>query len=187
MEEKKKKKKSKTDWLGSIGLTLILTAVALLVWFFLKGETVVEGEFLGNDSQNSVTCTIMNRNYFNFKPVDSDGAETKVIMMFDNDKLKTISLLQKYFYNTNKLATSDSSRLSIAVGENLAKKELGYDALSRDVVVNGNTLQMSLYATGDEIDWRNKEFFIIDGSPEVSSEYIKNYTSKGFNCVEKIN
>lgn len=185
VEKKKTKKKSKTDWLGSIGLTLILTAVALMIWFFLNGETTVEGGFPGSLSNSSLSCQVANKKYPVFTADNSTRKKTEVKVLFSNDGMESISLIQTMYYpnieesHTSKIINHSDMNMSFG------KAGLSADAFNATYSEQSDKMVMTLYATKSEYNEIAAKYFLVNGTNKKSTinDFTEVLNSEGFNCT----
>jgi len=186
MEEKKKKKKSKTDWLGSIGLTLILTAAALMVWFFLKGETVVTGEYEGGERSTSVSCKAEGINYPIFTFDESTGKTTETTVLFSDGEMKSISLIETLNYPDIEASRMSESHNHAAMNISFGAAGLNADAFNANYSPQKDKMLMTLYADADEFNEVSAKYFMANGLNKKSTldEFAKKYAAQGFNCVK---
>lgn len=183
-QKTKKKKKSKTDWLGSIGLTLILTAVALLVWFFLNGQTKVTGEPTGVTQNSSLTCKVSDVNYPIFTVDDASSKETEVKVLFNGDKMKSVSLTQTMYYNSLDEAKKSEAHNHAAMNVAFGNAGLAADAFEAHYTTQEDKMVMTLYAEAEEYNEVAAKYFRANGTSKRSSidEFTKALNSQGLSC-----
>lgn len=183
-QKDKKKKKSKTDWLGSIGLTLILTAVALLIWFFLNGQTKVSGEYTGAVRTSSLTCKVDNVMYPIFTVDDATKKETEVKVLFSEERMKSISLTETLYYNSLEEAKRSEAHNHAAMNESFGAAGLEADAFNANYVAQEDRMSMTLYATSSEYNEITAKYFFTKGTNKNSSmeEFTKALNSQGLSC-----
>lgn len=183
-QKTKKKKKSKTDWLGSIGLTLILTAVALLVWFFLNGQTKVTGEPTGVTQNSSLSCTVEGVKYPIFTIDGADEKKTEVKVMFNGEKMQSISLTQTMYYDSVDKAKTSANHNSAAMDVAFGNSGLSADAFNAHYTAREDKMVMTLYAEAEEYNEVAAKYFRANGTSKRSSidEFTKALNSQGLSC-----
>lgn len=185
MEEKSKKRK-KTDWLGTVGLSLILMAAVLLIWFFLQGQTTVEGDWPGDVKDTSLSCSVDGMLYpiFEYDEAVSKKIETKLI--FDNDELRTVSLTATMKYNNSDKVYASVSHNEAAMNRSFGASGLGANALSAVYSENSDSMVMTLYARASEYNEVIGKYFLSNGiGKNASLETFKTkYETQGFSCTK---
>lgn len=184
-EKTKKKTKKKTDWLGSIGLTLILTAIVLIICFFLNGGTTVTGELTGGTRYSSLSCSAEGIIYPFFEFDETTNEKTEVKVLFGEGGMKSISLTQTMYYPD--LGTSKASEAHNHAAMNISFGELGYkaDAFEANYSVQEDKMIMTLYATEANFDDVSARYFLAKGMDEASTidDFTKVFNDQGLNCV----
>lgn len=169
-----------------IGVILITVAIILTLWLLLRGQTNVAGEHPEPDVSKSLVCINDDFEYFAFSATDAIKTDTHIIAVFVGDELSSISLTQKYFYNSSSEAMAEKSRFQVSVEKSFSGSSLGYRALGANYAAIDNMLRMSLSANSDEINMNSKKYFLIEDSPNTIFEYKKNYEKQNFTCKENI-
>ncbi|MBR3248740.1 hypothetical protein IKF89_01785 [Candidatus Saccharibacteria bacterium] len=183
---KKVKKKSKTNWYLTIGISLLLTAVVLAICFFMQGETKTSGDWPELETSESLSCEVEGLAYPLFKYDNSDRKTTKVSMVLNNGKLRTISLVYQLYY-------SDSSKIERSEAENHAAMNLrmqdeglGPDALGMNFARLADSMKMSLYADASALNGGTVKYFELDNVSKYDLGTLRTaYEQKGFGCVAK--
>lgn len=181
--KKTKSRQSKSEWqFIMIGIILIIIAVAAIVGFLLQGQTTVSGNFPENKTSKTLSCEIDNLPYPIFDSNSSISSHTKINAIFDDDRISSISLTNSMIYSSIERAKVESENhhgnMNISFGP------LGADALSARYTTDDVEAQMSLYANANDLNASTYRYFLINGNPTSSSDYMQNYTTQGFNCTE---
>ncbi len=188
MEEKIKKSK-KTDWLGTVGLSLILSASVLIVWFFLRGQTTIRGDNPDNKTSESVSCEIegIEYPYADLTGMAKADKTTMDVNIISNDrKVSSISLVYKLFYSDIEKAAGVEGKLSFTVSRNMSLDGLGSDGLGASFVAANGVARMSLYATLEELNsMDSRKYFLVKSATNSVDDFVKDYENQGFECVEK--
>ena len=184
MEESERR--TKTNWMTAMGLALLIIAVLLIIWFFLKGETRVSGGYPGAENSKSISCT---RDGLSYPFFTYDGAEkktTEVNIIFNNENVGSISLIQKMYYDNTESATKSSTSNHVAMNNSFGS-DLGADALGANYNVTDNVMRLSLYARGSDFNAATRKYFLADAQLKNMKDYEKHYEKQGFSCIEKTN
>ena len=180
-----KKETNTTDWLLYGGILCIAIAVVLLLWFFLRGETKVAGEWEGVKKSETFVCNTTGLKYSFLSYDESQKKTTRINVVFNDNKLSAISLMHALYYNNEKLSI-DSENLNHAnMNKNFSEDGLGFDALGLKFSKFADGLQMSLYVEDDEINDDMMKYFMLDGV--TNNEYDMDnmqriYEEQGFEC-----
>ncbi len=188
-EKPKKRKKSKTNWPATIGTSLLLTAIVLILCFFLQGETKVTDSGTTVEASKSLTCEAEGMQYPFFEYDNSTKKTTKINATFSGNKLDTISLIQGLYYNnSDEIARSEAENHS-ALNLKTQGEGLGPDAFGANYAKLSDRLKFSMYAKAEKLEYETVKYFELDwvesGTYNLPT-MEKIYTEKGFNC-ETIN
>lgn len=182
---KNNKKKSNT-WFIIVGILLILIAVIYLILFFLKGETVITGNYEGTEAQEHLICESNDTTYPLFNYDDSNSKSMKINTIFKNDELSSISLTYKLGYNSVE-EIRQSEAFNHATLNTISQNEgLGPDAYNATYSKLKDGLQLSLYATSSDIDDKALKYFMLEdlnSKPYNQNEIINTYTKQGLKCT----
>lgn len=184
---RKTKKKKSTGWLATIGISLILTAVVLVLWFLLRGETTVTGGWTESVETVALSCEGNDVNYPIFSS-ETKGS-VKINAIFGDDKIDTISLIWRAQYENDQARVEGQVKASRAMEEAFVAVGMAIDSL--DAVYSGlddDVFQMSLYGKHKDLDNRTYKFFMLSEltNGEYSLDMVKRvYKNKSLNCVVK--
>ncbi|MDO4611722.1 MAG: hypothetical protein Q4B34_02590 [Candidatus Saccharibacteria bacterium] len=183
-EVRKVKKKKKMDWMGSVGLTLLGVAVVLLIWFFLNGETKTtggEGEIVRN---SSLICSVEGVSYPIFTVDESTGKKLETRVIFNDDEVSAISLIQTLYYTDLATAEKSESHNHSAMNKSFARAGLEADALSASYSAFEDKMIMKLYAEGSELNDVSMKYFLAEGLNRESTieDFTKVYNEQGLSC-----
>lgn len=165
------------------GIGLIILAVILLILFLLQGDTKYsEGE--GSASVTaSITCTDQDAVYpFRTAP---GGGVMKIHAIIDDDKMKTVSLVYRLYYDDHSVIEGQTTRLNADMNRAFHESGLGADALNVTYSSFDDSVQMTLYAHDEDINNNTAKFFLLE---DASGDYKKDeimriYDEKGFDCI----
>lgn len=184
---KKTKKSNKMSWMVTIGLSLMLTAVVLLVCFFLQGETKVTESQKTVETSQTLICEVSNQIYPIFSYDNAREKDLKINVKLADDKLNSISLIYTLYYDNTKGLTDSENLNRAAIGKSFGEDGLAHDALGASFSKGSDLLQFSLYATANEITNTTAKYFALDkliGQNEYTKSTLqKTYTNKGLRCT----
>lgn len=184
-EKPKKRKKSKTNWPATIGTSLLLTAIVLILCFFLQGETEVTDNGSTAEASKSLACEVEGVQYPFFKYDNATKKTTKVNAIFNGGKLDTISLIQELYYNSSdEIVTSEAENHAV-LNLKTQGEGLGPDAFGANYAKLSDRLKFSMYAKAEQLKYETVKYFELDwvesGTYNLPT-MEKIYTEKGFDC-----
>lgn len=183
---KKIEKKSKTSWFLIIGISLVLVAIVLMIYFFLQGETKVTGGWPEPEKSESLSCEVEGLTYPLFKYDNSSKKTTKVTAIFNDDRLEKMSLVHQQYYNNSSEIEQSEAENHAAMNLRMQDEGLGPDALGMHFARLSDSLKMSLYADASEINGSTVKYFELEGVSKYDEDTIRTaYEQKGFGCVVK--
>ena len=182
----KMKKRNKAEWYSMIGISLLLTAIFLTIWFFMRGETIISGDWPEQESSESLSCEIEGLKYPFSAYDNSERKTTKVSIVFINGNLKTISLIYQLYYNGSEEIEKSEAENHAAMNLKMQNDGAGPDALELNFAKLANSLKMSLYAEASELDNGMAKYFELEDISKFDLNNIKDsYEKKNFGCTIK--
>lgn len=189
-EKPKKRKKSRTNWPATIGTSLLLTAIVLIICFFLQGETKVVNNGATVESSKSLVCEAEGKQYPFFKYDNATKKTTKINATFNGEKLDTISLIQELYYNSSDEIVRSEAENHAALNLKTQGEGLGPDAFGANYAKLSDRLKFSMYARAEKLTYETVKYFELDwvesGTYNLPT-MEKIYTEQGFNCSAKNN
>lgn len=177
----------KKDLKMLIPLSIILLAVFIVVMIliFQNKQPTITGTWAENETSESVTCTADGISYPFFDYDKASGKNAKIDAAFKNDKLSSIFLVYQMYYDEQNLVKTSLNSNNADMGISFSKNGLSPTAFNISFTSFDNTMQMSLYASANELSNASAKYFLIDES--VASRYTKdilskNYEDQGFVC-----
>lgn len=187
----KRRHNNTTSYFAVIGIILILIAGMFLLWFFLRGEVRVSGGYPDDEISRSILCKIENLEYpFGdltgyARPKDSS---IDVNAIFNNEQIKTVSLVYKMNFANSENVAGIKSGLSFSVKKNMSLDGLDSSKLGVDFISYDDVVRMNMYANVEELeDADARKYFLIDEAPLNEKSYVENYEKQGFRCIENDN
>lgn len=175
-----------TDWFRYVGIFLVLIAGIFLVWFLMKGKTTISGNWPEPETSQSITCEIDNFAYPFFAYDKSTKKNIKINIIFNNDNLYSIALINTLYYDTENAIASSEAINHASMGLSFADNDLDAESLGMSFSKLQDSLKMSLYAKKSEINNQSAKYFMLektsaDGAYTFDEiKYL--YENKGFNC-----
>ncbi len=183
------RKEGKTNWPATIGTSLLLTAIVLILCFFLQGETKVTDDGGTVESSKSLACEVEGAQYPFFDYDNSTKKTTKINAVFNGDKLDTISLIHELYYNSSDEIVRSEAENHATLNLKTQGEGLGPDAFGANYAKLADRLKFSMYAKAEKLKYETVKYFELDwvesGTYNLPT-MEKIYTEKGFDC-ETIN
>ena len=178
----------KINWALWVGMLLVIVAIVLLGWFFLKGETKVSGNWPEPETAQSIACEAEGVLYPFFKYDNSDKKTMTIKAIFKNDVLYSIALTSMLYYSDATKIERSESENHAAVNLKSQAEGLGADVMNSKYSKLGDGMKMSMYALAKNVTSETAKYLMLDvnpGNSQYSLSLIKEiFTKKGFNCVE---
>lgn len=178
----KKNKKSTLVW---VGVSSIILAVVLAVFFLTQGSmTTIESGSV--DVVRSLTCESSDVIYSFYESDGADKRFLKINAVLNDDELDTISLTYKLYYPNSEVVEQRTTNMSITMSKSFAMDGLGADPLNVTYASFSDAVQMRLYAGAETLNSVSAKYFLLDGLNKYNKdEIVKTYNVKGLNCVVK--
>ncbi|MBR2795886.1 hypothetical protein IKE13_02460 [Candidatus Saccharibacteria bacterium] len=174
-------KKNKThDYLITTGIIAIVLVIILLIFFLLQGQTKISGKYPDDYISEALVCSQSDLTYPFYEYNNSTSQETKIISIFENDKIANISLVQTLFYNDYDSAFQSEARNHASM--NYSFDDLGPDALNARYSIDNEKMQMTLYAESKNLDYRTYKYFLLNVAPNSLQDLMNHYEKRGFTC-----
>lgn len=185
---KSKKKKSNTGIIVCL-IVFIIAILGLILFFLTRGKTTTSGNYPDNVSDESLVCSGENIDYpfFTYDNAIKKTAEIKAL--FSNNELKSIALTYSLYYNDVQSITASEAHNHAAMNKSFGEIGLNKaDAYNAKYAKMEDRMQMSLYASGSEIDDTALKYFFIDTNhgetPNTVADVKAVYEEKGLQCEE---
>lgn len=182
-----KTRNRKTNWLVPTGIVLIVTSVVLFIWFFMQGQTTVNGKYEGLTVTQDLVCVGDGVNYPIFNYHETNDKQMRITAIFNNDKLGSVSLIYKMVYANDEMAKQSSALNHAAMNNDFGYHGLHADYYDASYSRVDNTFQMTLYASGKLIDNTMARYFMLDNllgdNNYTQDKMAETYSSKGLECT----
>ena len=181
----KDKKRSINTWLIITSIAFICVAVVCLILFLTQGQTTVTGGYSGLEAQEHLVCESKTTTYPLFSYDNSNGKSMKITATFNDGEMSSIALTYKLNYDTAEEIKKSESSNHGALNTLSQDEGLGPDAYEATYSKLKDGLQLSLYATGSEIDRRSLKYFMLDSltsTPYSQEKIAQAYANQGLKC-----
>ena len=149
--------------LSLIGLTALIIAIVLTILSMLYGNTtIVEGGDV--KTTQSLTCESDQIVYPFFKNDKANGRLLKISVIMHDDKIDTISLVYKLYYDDNRMIDGFTTSLHSAITESFGADGLEADALGVTYSSFSDSIQMTLYTESKSLDGITNKYFLLEDS-----------------------
>ena len=188
MEENKPTKKySQSTNMMLVGLALLVVAIVLLILFFINGKTDVGGGFPDPEKTISTTCTSERINYPYFSMDGSEKKELNIKIISADDKIDTISLVYRLYYNSEAAITESRDVNHFAMNKAFEAVDMEPDSLGATYSRLSDNFRFNLFAKAVKLDDKTKKFFMLDNLESEDGfsyrEVQKIYIEQGFECI----
>ena len=182
MEKKATNKTNVKVFFVIAGILLIILAIVALLCLFMKGETKISGEWLGTESTESIACHITNKVYPFYTYDNSKSKETEVNIIFNNNKIQSMSLVNILYYDDEKTAIDSENLNHIAMNDSFGANGLKFDDLNLKFAKFDGGLQMNIYS--DSVNGASAKYFLLDREYLDSDEPTiqKFFENNNFKC-----
>lgn len=167
-------------------LCSIVFVVVISIIILTSGTTITSGNHPDPEESISLSCSNNNYDYDFFTYDNADGKEIRINTIFSNNKITSIGLIYKMYYSSIDLITASEANNHARMNTSFANSALSPDALGANYVKSSDSMQFSLYTSGDNLNSNTAKYFLISDydSREVSIEELeKIYKSEGLNCT----
>ena len=186
MKNTKKQNNESKSWIIWILVAIIAAAVIAGVVYLLQGSTTTTGKNPDPESSISLTCEAENLSYPDFAYNNAVRKTTKIIVIFDNNKLGSISLTHTMYYNDAKSIEDSENQNHVALNLDFGKNGIESDGLNSSYAQLSDNMRMSLNVTGSELNNKTYKYFLIntDAADIDVATLENNYKAQGFTCKQ---
>lgn len=184
--ENNRKKRDKNTWLIITSIILVCIAAFCLILFLIQGKTTVTDSYKSaTETQGRLICESQTTTYPLFTYDSSTSKSMKITAIFKNNDLNSISLIYKLNYDNVEEITQSEASNHASLNLTTQKDGLGPDAYNATYGKLNDGLQLSLYATGGDIDDKALRYFMLENLTSVpysKDKIAKIYTNQGLKC-----
>ena len=190
MDEKKAQKRVKKAvksnsrwivfWIVAFAVASIIITVSI---FSQKREDDNEGATI--TVIKAVTCKSDDYFYPLFSHDEATKKELRIIVTFNGDDVRSLSLQQMLYYDDKDLAVKSEAENHAAINGHFGEDGMEADALGASFAVMGEGVRYGIYATYDELGMKGKKYFLLDKAKDYDFNSIKDaYTGLGLECSD---
>lgn len=172
------------NYLLLCGVFLISFAIVAIFYLFSQNTVITVGEHYKTETSGFLSCIAENLQYPFFTYDNTDSKKTEIKIIFNEDNIESLSLIQTMYYATDREAVGSEAinhgSMNISFGS-----ELGPDALSARYSVFEATMQMTLYIPGKNLNDNTKRYFMINNISDNIVDLKNTYEEQSFSCIIK--
>lgn len=169
--------------MGIICMVVTLVLVALFLMQGNKKVTNTGGDVMATES---MTCSSDEVIYPVFTYDNSKKKSLKVNIVLNDNKLDTISLIAKLYYDDAKEIEQSSAENHAAMNRSFYADSMSADSFEANYSYLEDAMQMTLYAKAKELNGMNAKYFLIETISGYTKEALKNnYNKQGLSCLIK--
>lgn len=174
--------KKKKNWIIPALGTIIIVLITSM--FLLGGSTTTTKNEQPTEKSDSISCEVSNLSYPIFTYNDSTRQETRINAIYNNDRMQSISLIHTMYYDNARSITTSEAKNHAAMGLSYSSDGLRADAYNTLYTKLSDSMRMTLYASGQDINSVAAKYFMISSDPTTTTleELQNNYIKQGFDC-----
>lgn len=184
-----KKEEKKINWLIPVILVLIFVIIIAIIINSLRGNTTYTGSFDNGKKTDTLVCYSEQVSYPIFNYDNSSSKSLKINVVFENDKLGSISLYYKLNYPYEEMAKKSESVNHAAMNLSFYDVGMKTDDLNAKYSFVDNDFQMSIYARSTDLNEKSLKYFMLSSIYEVKNltmeKLAKIYNEAGLDCEIK--
>ena len=185
MEEKSKNKNTRKMIYAIVGVLLVVSAVVLIILYFLNGKTTIGDTTKTDIATESLSCESDEIEYPIFSYDESDKKNLKINMIFGEKKLDTLSFIYRLYYSDNNKIIASEATNHADMNKSFSKDGMEADSFDANYALLNDSMQMTLNANKRQIDGISSKYFLLEGANNYSKDSLKkHYESKGFKCKD---
>lgn len=180
----KDEKRMKRKWVIVVGIVLLLLGIAIWLYYLMQGKTTTTGNYPEDVKSITLACEAKDMLYPIYSHDNSKEKEINVRIAFTNDKMSSMSLTSKLYYEDDRSAELSETYNHGSMNKKFGADGLGADAFSANYSKTNNKMIMTLYMTSGEYNSVSGKYFLINDVKKDApiSEFEDNYESQGFTC-----
>lgn len=177
-------KKTLDLFLIVILLVFLFVIILLLCFFFFGSKTETTGSLKSAETIETLICS-GNVKYPFFSYENDNREEMKINASFNDGNLRNISLVYRVFYDSNEDANKSANLNRVAMNNSFGLDKMPADSFNATYSLDGDMLQMSIYADRDTFGTLASKYFLLDGITNTKytrSAIKRSYENKGLTC-----
>lgn len=179
------KKSLRKNYYAVGGVTLIILAIIAFVAFLLHGSSIIVSGGGNITITHSVSCE---GDGIKYPFGNSDGADKKTLsvkMVLNGDKMSTISLVYKLYYDDISKIERARTNFNSTINKAFSEDGLEAGAFGATYSALSDNMQMTLYAKAKDIDEVASKYFLLEDTKGdyEKSQILKVYSERGLSCI----
>ena len=168
-------------WFILIGTILIISSIILTIWFFMRGQTTVTGNYLQNERSISISCKNERIEYPFFSYINTNNKKMTINLIFNDEHMQSASLTYELMFTNESDATKSETINRASMNKAIAAFGLN-GILSPNYSYNSTSMHMNLYVSKTDFE-KAKKFLLLDNTDSDIKTIIKSYENLGFACI----
>lgn len=161
------------------------TLAGLLVFVIFSQNETKSGENPEMTSVQSMACESDSIFYPFFTFDESSRKDLKIMVTFDNENFRTISLRQTLYYDDEDLVSQSEGHNHAAMNISFGENGLEADVLDANYATLEEGMRFSLYGVFNKMRPAEMQYFLLDGMKDYDYKTIRaKYEGMGFACKE---
>ena len=133
----------------------------------------------------SITCQSDDFIYPFFKDDEIVDEEFKIIVIFDGEIPRTLSLQQVLYYNDIESIKRSEAENHAIMNNSFDNDGLGADAVNATYSLLSNGMRFGLYGVYEKMSEIEMKYFLLEGVEQYDSETLKSaYEKMGLRCID---
>lgn len=168
------------------GIICVIAATMAVLVYFMHGSTSIKSTSPEPIHNTTLICTSDQNDYPFFTFDRSLEKKTTVAMVFENEKISSVSLKYIMHYDDNQTATKSSDENRVAMHKSFGQSGLAPDALNISYLVQSDDFITTLYTEKNNLNTNAEKYFLINDVPLTaeSAQYERSFKNKNFDCTK---
>lgn len=170
------------------GLVFSVVVVILLASFFSQNKFESGSRTEVIKQTRSLTCESDQYLYPFFEFDESDRKELKIVVTFDDEMFKVISLQQTLYYSDPELIVQSEAMNHAGLNVSFGENGLETDTFEANYAVLEDAMRFGIYGERNSIKDVGMQYFLLEGVDEYDLEHFRQaYENLGMVCVGEDN
>lgn len=165
-------------WCAVLVVVLVIVCVA-----FSSQRRVTTGENPETTHVDALTCRSEDYLYPFLAYDESDSKEFRIVVTFNGDKFRSVSLQQNLYYSSEEEITKSETENHAAMNESFMRDGLIADAVNATYAKLQEGMRFGLYGVYEQMKSKEMKYLLIDGARGYSYDALKQqYEEIGLKC-----
>ena len=166
------------------GLIFAVVVIILLASFFSQNKIENGSRTEIIEQTKSLTCESNQYLYPFLKFDESDRKELKIVVTFNDDTFKVISLQQTLYYSDPELVMQSEAMNHAGLNVSFGENGLETDAFEANYAMLEDAMRFGIYGERNSVDDVGMQYFLLETIDKYDYEQIRNaYENLGLICV----